>query len=290
MKTAWIACLILLFATSGFSSEPTTRPTEAPGKVLLLPFEAVGPDGPAWIGAAVQQNLLAELSRGTGREVVMSKGPGATDPAKALAAGRQAGAEFVVYGSFQLNGSDLRITGQILDVISGAPTAGLKATGSMRDLFALEDTIAQQARRALPTVPRAGTPAQAEILPQPLAIDAVGPLRIQRETTYPRSDLNRAVATGQINVPPAPNDTTYGQRSYWYTYGQPYYAAPWYYGPAYYPYYRPAYWSPSILGPTGAGPVGVIGMQDFRKGFSNTQAYVPMTVTNPPPNVATPRK
>ena len=35
----------------------------APAKVLLLPFDSVGPAEKQWVAKALQQNLLAELSR-----------------------------------------------------------------------------------------------------------------------------------------------------------------------------------------------------------------------------------
>ncbi|MEZ0265844.1 MAG: hypothetical protein ACAI43_14030 [Phycisphaerae bacterium] len=133
-----------------FSAAWTTAAIAADApKVLVVPFDGAGPADKAWIAKALQQNLVAELSRVNSVEPVTS-GKVLADKAAALNAAKEMGAQFVVFGAYQVVEADLRITGQVLDVGKNQTVAGLKATGAQRDLFGLEDVIATQVKRALP--------------------------------------------------------------------------------------------------------------------------------------------
>jgi TolB-like protein len=142
---------ILLVVVVGMAG--TTWGAEASGgAVLLLPFAAVGETrGAEWIGQAVQQSLLSDLSRVKTLQPLVpgTAMKGAIDLEGARQAGKAAGADYVVYGSYQLGEVGLRITGQVLDVNSGRFVGGVKATGSVRELFEMEDAIAEQTKRIL---------------------------------------------------------------------------------------------------------------------------------------------
>src|SRR5687767_203759 len=79
------------YATTQPATAPATQPIEAP-RVLLLPFGEIT-DGPshAWIGRAIEQSLLADLSRVPGiTPVVYLNTQNATkvmDPIEAIKAG-----------------------------------------------------------------------------------------------------------------------------------------------------------------------------------------------------------
>jgi len=157
--------LITLVLTTAFAGAALAA--EAP-KVLVVPFDGAGPADKAWIAKALQQNLVAELSRVNSVEPVTADKV-ATDKPAALKAARDAGAQFVVFGAYQVVDADLRITGQVVEVAKGRTVAGLKATGAQRDLFGLEDAIATQVKRALPA-PVAAAPEMlkhAEAAPAP---------------------------------------------------------------------------------------------------------------------------
>jgi TolB-like protein len=173
-----ISCVLVLgavlslhasvIAAQAATQERRAAPAEvaADPSVLLMPFQAIGDAGVMpWLGQAIQQNVLNELSRGTGLDpVVPPKDTAAvSDADSARKAADAQKARFVLYGSFHAAGRDLRITGQILDVKSNRHIGGVKATGSTRDLFLLEDTIASQARRIL----LAAVPAAAPAAPAP---------------------------------------------------------------------------------------------------------------------------
>ena len=141
MKRLLTATLVLMLGTPALAA--------APARVLVLPFDAVGDSAKPWIAKALQQNLSAELSRLSSVQHLTGEHP-AADVDAAVKAAADAKADYVVFGSYQTVENDLRLTGQVVDVAKKEPVAGLKATGSMRDLFGLEDVIANQVKRSLP--------------------------------------------------------------------------------------------------------------------------------------------
>src|SRR5689334_9869452 len=142
------------------AAPPATQPAGAADrqgetKVLLLPFQVVGGrQAQPWIGQSIQQSLLTDLVMG-GPVRVSSSSVAATDPNAAVDVGKNAGAKYVVFGQIHVNdrgegaGAAVRVTGQVLDTATGRPVGVLKSTGSMDDLFPVEDDLAEQARSQL---------------------------------------------------------------------------------------------------------------------------------------------
>jgi hypothetical protein len=163
-------------------------------------------------------------------------GVSAADDAAALKAAKDAGASFVVLGGYQSVENDLRITGQVIDVTTGQPVAGLKATGGQRDLFAMEDTIAAQVKRALPQPapieqpemlkqPPANAPVAQAAAPAPVAPAADAMQRAAeaaRRADQLMDDLERAI--DRLRFRARWDDDFYGYYPRYYPYG--YY--PWY--------------------------------------------------------------
>jgi len=144
-----ISCLLV--AIIGFAAQALPAQT-APSEhsVLILPFSSTSGNS-EWMGRAVQQDLLTDLTQGsTGRVLAPSNIPPAADADAALKAGQNAGVSIVIYGQAQAAGKDVRLTGQVLDVATGKSLGQLKATGPSDDLFHLEDGLAGQVFGALP--------------------------------------------------------------------------------------------------------------------------------------------
>src|SRR5215469_14125509 len=142
--------VFLVLAQGGLvgAAPPTTQPA---GTILVLPFVSPTPANFDWVGKGIQQNLIAELSPNLlGEAVSPANLPATDDAATALQVARENHAAVVVFGGTQLLDKQIRITGQVLDVASAKLLGTLKATGSLDDLFRLEDTLAGQALRALP--------------------------------------------------------------------------------------------------------------------------------------------
>jgi TolB-like protein len=129
---------------------PTTAPA-APVSVMLFPFRAVSPNGQnAWISSAVDEDLSNDLSRNLSIRLIR---PATTQPLTAsdeLAVARAADAQRIVSGSYQVVDDQLRITADVRDPSQPQPIGEVKATGRVRDLFRLEDSLAMQLWRDLP--------------------------------------------------------------------------------------------------------------------------------------------
>jgi TolB-like protein len=151
--------------------------------VLVLPFDAATPDK-QWIAKAVQQNLVAELSALPAVSAISSSKP-ATSADDAASAARDANAQYAIFGGVQAIADEVRITGIVVEAPTSQPIGVLRATGAARDLFALQDQIADQAKSTLPGVIAAPPP------PSPAA-----------ETTRPAT-----TAATAPNAPPAPYAT-----------------------------------------------------------------------------------
>lgn len=202
----------------------------APAKVLLIPFDSVGPAEKQWVAKALQQNLLAELSRVNSVQVVTQERP-VSETDAALKAASAVSADYVVFGSYQAVDGDLRMTGQVFDVNKKQAVAGLKSTGSQRDLFGMEDVISNQVRRALP---QPVVEAKPEMLQQPPAappaIEESGPVVM---------DTNRKALELQDEIDRAIERLRYAEP---YEYGD--YYPPTYFSSYYYVPYYPVYYFP----------------------------------------------
>lgn len=205
-----LAAIVLLMGT-------TAAYAAAPAKVLLLPFDAVGDGAKPWIAKAVQQNLVAELSRVN--SVTPTTGQaGVANLEAAVQIGENAKADYVVYGTYQTVENDLRITGQVADVSKKEVVAGLKATGTQRDLFGLEDVIANQVKRALPQPVVAQ--AQPEMLKQPPAVEPEPPapeVAVNERARELEEQLDRAIERLKYSEPYYPPDYGYYPGNYVYS-------------------------------------------------------------------------
>lgn len=167
-----LALLLLAIATLARAQTQPSQPADSNVSVLLLPFAELDRNGGMdWVGPAVQQNLLNELTRQP-RIVPKTAPAGAQSPVDldgAQKAGETADTGLVIFGTYQATETELRLTGQVLETRTGKLLGSLKATGPIRDLFALEDDVAGQARRLIEkhlgsaTAPRPFTP----IVPEP---------------------------------------------------------------------------------------------------------------------------
>jgi TolB-like protein len=159
MRVAYALFAVLLLAVLSFGAglpittiagepAPTTAPT-APITVMLLPFHAVGqPADSAWISQAIDEDLAHDLSRNAAIRLVR---PSTTQPAgDGLQDARDAGAHRLISGSYQVVDDQLRVNAELIDVSNAQPLAQAKATGRIRDLFQLEDSLATQLWHNLP--------------------------------------------------------------------------------------------------------------------------------------------
>jgi TolB-like protein len=226
---------LLLIIPSASAQQAAPAPPEL--TIFLPPLQAVGEDGKtAWIAQAVQQNVLNDLSRLQGVRPILPATPPA-DRDAAIKAAKSAGANFLLEGSYTLADPGIRITVQLLDLRTNQYIGAAKATGPLRELFALEDSIAEQVRRIAVAQVQLRAPAAApqQQLP-PVAIPGNGPVQQSqfpwdRDKPFLANEIRKTILDSEYEDSLYRTTYTYGPGSY-YGYG---------YG-GYFPTYRPVYY------------------------------------------------
>lgn len=152
MRLVQAAMAVLLCACGlcAAGTNPTTRPAPEPPGVVVVPFDA--PPNHPQLGADVPQNLRATLKGYVrGRVIVPADEPPAQDAAAAVRSARRYKAAIVIFGSVQVSEQAIRVTGQAIDASNGKALGGLRATGERSHVFQVEDDLAKQIVRALPS-------------------------------------------------------------------------------------------------------------------------------------------
>jgi len=200
--------------------------------IFLSPLRPIGEDGKtAWISQAVQQNIFHDLTRLQGVRPILPTTPPA-DRDAAITAAKSARANFLLEGSYTLADPGIRITVQLLDLRTNQYIGAAKATGPLRELFALEDSIAEQVRRIALAQVRLNAPPAAPQQPlPPVAIPGNGPVQ---QAQFPW-DRDKPFIAHEIRKTLL--DSAYEESRYRTTYTYPTYG---YYGYGY-GYYRPYY-------------------------------------------------
>jgi TolB-like protein len=156
------------------ASQPTTN--RLPPTVLILPFQNLsqGHEGD-WAGNSIQQTLAGDVTR-TRTMAVLAPVPSSglipespvTDAPSAAHAGEQLHAPYVVFGTYEIVGQDLRINAHVVDTHSAQVMGSLRATGTTAQMFLLQDMLTDQLRIVLrKTSPVGSEQAVSDLYPGP---------------------------------------------------------------------------------------------------------------------------
>jgi DNA-binding winged helix-turn-helix (wHTH) protein/TolB-like protein/Flp pilus assembly protein TadD len=152
-----IVAVIALRARKPLPSSPAIR------SLAVLPFKPIGTQRDEALELGMADTLITRLShmpgvivRPTSAVRRYTKLDG--DP---LAAARELGVDAVLDGSIQRDGSRMRLTVRLLRVSDGTPIWADQLDESSRDLFAVQDRVADNVARVV--VPALSAPAQAQV-------------------------------------------------------------------------------------------------------------------------------
>lgn len=153
MLRASLATLALLFFAATASAQDTEpRPAERTDVpiVLVLPFESLAADSrdDSLIARAIGRSLLLDLSHARQFHAVGADNV-AADRDAALDSGRVSAARFVVWGTVQYVEGRVRVIAELLDVERGESAGRFKVTGTLRELFEVQDILFEQVQRRL---------------------------------------------------------------------------------------------------------------------------------------------
>jgi|GEM_PF-3769137 len=254
MKAVHLLASAIALAVPAMLLADTTRVAVSPAQILG------GDASHAWLGRAVQENLIIEIGRIRTADSSRTFEPVAfagRDTGKSAASVK---AGLAVVSTAQIAGSDVRLTSQILrvDVRGTTSVVGTaSATGSQSNMLKVQDELTTQVRNVVIAAPAGRvlvietTPVRERIVEQPV--------REVQQDNYPPFDLTLSGATrngGWVVVPqPVYSGYNYYGPTYGYGYGYGYGG---YYWPNIYGggYYGGGRWSVSTYTPTTTqGPV-----------------------------------
>lgn len=166
---------------------PTTRPAL---KVAVMPFDVVGNAGQEWMCQALQEGLAMGLQKTSWISAIIVPGLAPADMAAAIAAGKSADADAVVFGSIQVLDDQIRVGGHIVSVTTGQTIGNLQCDGTVRGLFDIEDILSDRAGRIL----KPAKPAAVSSPAAPATFEVVGPSVATRGPQYFDGDISAVIA------------------------------------------------------------------------------------------------
>ncbi|SVA63192.1 uncharacterized protein METZ01_LOCUS116046, partial [marine metagenome] len=116
-----------------------------PDRVVVIPFANItGNTADNWIGIGIAETLTVELERATSRTVIRMTDDrllnNGTQEA-VVSAGRELNVRWIVSGSYQRMGEQLRLTGRLIESTSGDVLRSARIDGRLDELFALQDQL-----------------------------------------------------------------------------------------------------------------------------------------------------
>ena len=218
----FVACLVAAAPVTAQREVDRVPRGPAPERLAILPFDNIsGAPGDDWIGVGIAEALAAE-PRGPaafeviGRELVSEAmriadvdGTDSGGHATGLEVGRRLGARWVMSGAYQRLGDQLRVTGRLVDVETGAIVRTATVDGTIDDLFTLQDRLAAELANGTATDSRRASerpgPRAPVAAPPPAPSRAGGERESGAVPGLPsRSSIGGFAVRGVIDGPPPP--------------------------------------------------------------------------------------
>jgi TolB-like protein/predicted Ser/Thr protein kinase len=129
--------------------------------IAILTFDNVTREATDdWIGTGIAETLTADLKNVHGLAVIsraqifellktMATGPEVADDRLAIEIGRRLGTWWVVTGAYQRLGDRIRVTAQVIEVLTRSLVKTVKIDGRIDDIFELQDRIVFELSRSL---------------------------------------------------------------------------------------------------------------------------------------------
>jgi serine/threonine protein kinase/tetratricopeptide (TPR) repeat protein len=142
-------------STSGIrrASGPSAATAGRDGRsIIVLPFANLSPDADnAFFSDGLTEELIADLAKVNALSVISRTSSmqlkGTTKSVRAI--GEELGVQYVLEGSVRKAGNSLRITAQLVDVATDTPLWSDKYSGTMDDVFEVQERVSREIVRAL---------------------------------------------------------------------------------------------------------------------------------------------
>ena len=155
MKRLILLLAVILSGSFALAQATTMPAVDGPVKILVIPFGRLGIRHRTRVGGVC---AAGKPHDGGGWEYDRAGGGAGSPAGKGRYVASDGGGEGdrSIAGCvwrFQYSDSQLRVTGEVVDVNYGKVLGVLKATGGLTDLFKIEDTIGAQLEAMLPQPP-----------------------------------------------------------------------------------------------------------------------------------------
>ncbi|HEX5214116.1 MAG TPA: protein kinase [Vicinamibacterales bacterium] len=137
---------------SSDSAASRRSPAEGGRSIVVLPFANQSPDADnAYFSDGLTEELIADLAKVKALQVISRTSSmqlkGTTKDVRTL--GRELGVQYALEGSVRKAGNSLRITAQLIDVATDAPLWSEKYSGTMDDVFEVQERVSREIVKAL---------------------------------------------------------------------------------------------------------------------------------------------
>lgn len=169
--------------------------SEATPVLAVLPFRSLSTaDGAELLGSGFAEIVSARLSSVEGLQIVPPSDAGSAD-VSARELSRRLGVRYVVQGTIQREGDQLRITYTVVDAHRSRQIGADALSGSSREVFLLQDRVSEQVTKTL----RLGLTLPASDAPEELA-DAASQTRYLQAIGYLQRYESEAAIDGAISI------------------------------------------------------------------------------------------
>ena len=135
-----LCCLLL-----GEGLTAGEQPSTPPDRIAVIPFANItGNTADNWIGIGIAETLTAELERATSQTVIRindARLQNNSDQEALATVGRELNARWIVSGTYQRMGDQLRLTGRLVESTSGDVVRSARIDGRFDELFTLQDQL-----------------------------------------------------------------------------------------------------------------------------------------------------
>ena len=138
---AFALCCLLLGKGLAAGEQPSTPPD----RIAVIPFANItGNTADNWIGIGIAETLTVELERATSQTVIRindARLQNNSDQEALATVGRELNVRWIVSGSYQRMGEQLRLTGRLVESTSGDVVRSARIDGRFDELFTLQDQL-----------------------------------------------------------------------------------------------------------------------------------------------------
>jgi eukaryotic-like serine/threonine-protein kinase len=139
-------------ARAGSPATATAAAARGRLSIVVLPFANLSPDADnAYFSDGLTEELIADLAKVNALQVISRTSSmqlkGTTKSVATI--GQELGVRYVLEGSVRKAGNSLRITAQLIDVATDAPLWSDKYSGTMDDVFEVQERVSREIVKAL---------------------------------------------------------------------------------------------------------------------------------------------